>query len=230
MKTQLTHYLIQLIGILYLVLIFSNLARGQNMKRNQLQTMRESLVNNSDYILQGSFWRHCSYFVDEHNMTQSIDIYIIGNVLRGPQELKNKKIVIIRETPNIEYQNGEFYPISHFDFQPLYMNSVVQNGILFCKRNTINSFPGIIDGSPLSMTLATIPDSLRNDNLILQYTDSNNISINRADLILGNLKNHYAYYGIYKKYFKNIDAVYNYLKKYSNIQIPSNSLNIISPN
>ncbi|NLE05088.1 MAG: hypothetical protein GX638_09860, partial [Crenarchaeota archaeon] len=78
---------------------FSQILVNENYKslsENQKQEKRDSIINNSDYILYGAFAGELVIFTDENKK----DIYritriYVRDVIRGPQELKNTHIYSI---------------------------------------------------------------------------------------------------------------------------------------
>ena len=142
MKPQLkSKHVGRLLSILCLSLFFTHFSFAQNYTENQLKAMRIKLINNSEYILQTLGYIHWSYFVDKNNKTKSVDVYLITDVLRGPQELKNKKIIVISEAPGtiVELETNHIYGDDLQVLHPLHMNRVSQ-GIHKCKKSSTIPF------------------------------------------------------------------------------------------
>jgi len=199
---------------------------GKILTEQEKQEKRDSIVTNSDYIIRGST-NSIYFFRDENNVVYEIHGLNAIEVLRGPKELKGKKIYTIHKARQVKYVPeapvNERFQIANY-ILPMYSEGV-SGGVFFLKRNSLN-----ID-SYLKDTLFLYKNLIiygRDDNVPLGMDTSMYRKINAPDRILceytSNLvegleyqPSSVTYTGLYQKEFDSFFAIYDFLLPYGNI-------------
>lgn len=187
---------------------------GKLLSENEKQEKRDSIVNNSDYIIKGVATERTLMFIDEEKQVYVVLKVNISEILRGPLELKNQHIYIIKKIESFKYVENDLYnkfqKISGY-VSPEY-NEGISNGFYFCKKNTI-PLKYLTDSSYIDLN--SIGFDVQN-SFICEQTSNLVAGISIDDL------NNQTYKGFYNKTFANQEEVINFLLPYGNITNPYN--------
>jgi len=192
----------------------------KGLSEAEKQDKRDSIINSSDFIFHGGGGGGTLKFVGEDNKVYTVSRIPIIEVLRGPQELKNKYFYFVVEKRNERFVSDD--PYEKFQQIPDYVWSYnledCRGGFYFCKKNT-HSIDRMTNTQYVSGYVSAPNDPVQFDpqtDLICEPTSTISCGIddwldNGEDMPYG------SYKGLYQKYFEDLQAVYDYLRPYGNI-------------
>jgi len=205
---------------------------GKILTEQEKQEKRDSIVNNSDYILSGGRTAIQFHFRDKENNVYEVRRLYVDEVLRGPKELRGKDIYIIQKTKEVKYvpetTHCERFRVANY-IAPMYSEGV-SGGVYFLKKNNFMLDAYLKDTSYINMGLcqnyteSNVPFGMDTmmyrrinapDRILCEFTSNLVRGITLFDL------NNGIYKGLYQKEFIGESAIYNFLVPYGNIYVSS---------
>lgn len=202
----------------------ANAQKTRGLSEAEKQAKRDSIINNSDYIFRGGGGGTPMKFVGEDNKVYAVCNIQVSEVLRGPQEMKNKFFYFVVNNPSERFIADD--PYEKFQKIPDYVWRTdvegVGGGYYFCKKNT-HSIDRMMDTQYVWRNSPALyyPELFNpQTDLICEPTSTKSYGINDwldNDDDISNDMPYGSYKGLYQKYFEDQQAVYDFLRPYGNI-------------